>query len=172
MLRGINVGRAKRVAMADLRLVYEQVGYGEVRTLLNSGNVVFTGPESLGGDAAAGLERALAERTGVSSTVVLLSAAELAAMVADNPLTSVATDPARLLVVVPARASGLEPVRALVGRDWAPEALAVGSRAAYLWCPVGVLASRLPTAVEAACPDVVTTRSWTTVRKLHTSLAG
>jgi len=42
LLRGINVGRAKRVAMADLRTLVESLGYREVSTLLNSGNVVFT----------------------------------------------------------------------------------------------------------------------------------
>ena len=41
LLRGINVGRAKRVAMADLRALFEQLGFGDVRTLLNSGNVGF-----------------------------------------------------------------------------------------------------------------------------------
>jgi uncharacterized protein (DUF1697 family) len=44
LIRGINVGRAKRVAMADLRALVESLGYGEVKTLLNSGNVVFTAP--------------------------------------------------------------------------------------------------------------------------------
>ena len=46
LLRGINVGKAKRVAMAELRALVEKLGYGDVRTLLNSGNVVFsTEPE-------------------------------------------------------------------------------------------------------------------------------
>ena len=44
LLRGINVGTAKRVAMADLRALVEGLGYGDVSTLLNSGNVVFTVP--------------------------------------------------------------------------------------------------------------------------------
>jgi len=44
LIRGINVGRAKRVAMAELREAVAALGYGGVRTLLNSGNVVFTAP--------------------------------------------------------------------------------------------------------------------------------
>ena len=44
LLRGINVGKAKRIAMADLKTLMERLGYREVRTLLNSGNVVFTAP--------------------------------------------------------------------------------------------------------------------------------
>ena len=42
LLRGINVGRAKRVEMAILRDLFTSLGYGDVCTLLNSGNVVFT----------------------------------------------------------------------------------------------------------------------------------
>jgi uncharacterized protein (DUF1697 family) len=52
LLRGINVGRAKRVAMADLRSLVEDLGYGEVGTLLNSGNVVFTTSAVTAGNAA------------------------------------------------------------------------------------------------------------------------
>lgn len=46
LLRGINVGSAKRVAMSDLRALMEELGFTDVRTLLNSGNVVFSGPKA------------------------------------------------------------------------------------------------------------------------------
>jgi uncharacterized protein (DUF1697 family) len=60
LLRGINVGRAKRVAMADLRELVESLGYREVRTLLNSGNVVFTVPSGVRGDSARRIEDGIA----------------------------------------------------------------------------------------------------------------
>ena len=135
LIRGINVGHAKRVAMADLRALVEGLGYGDVRTLLNSGNVLFTALGVAPGDAAAHIERALEERLGVSARVTVLSAAELAAAVADNPLLEVADNPSRLMVAVlanPADRTRLEP---LLAQDWAPEALALGARVAYLWCP-------------------------------------
>ena len=78
LIRGINVGRAKRVAMADLRSLVEDLGYSNVCTLLNSGNVVFT---ALGGSAvnlAPGIEEALVTKLGVSAKVIVLTAAELA----------------------------------------------------------------------------------------------
>jgi uncharacterized protein (DUF1697 family) len=62
LLRGINVGRAKRVAMADLRALVESLGYGDARTLLNSGNVVFAVPAAAKGDAASRIEKSLATR--------------------------------------------------------------------------------------------------------------
>ena len=166
LLRGINVGRAKRVAMADLRALVEKLGYGDVRTLLNSGNVVFTMTRAGKGDAAADIERALAARLGVSARVVVLSAAEIDVVVADHPLRRVADNPSRLMVAVPleAKPSQLTP---LSKQDWAPEALAIGKRVAYLWCPGGIIESRLAKAVGRAFGDQITIRNWGTITKLH-----
>jgi uncharacterized protein (DUF1697 family) len=171
LLRGINVGKAKRVSMADLKALVEGLGYRDVRTLLNSGNVVFTArakPEA----AAARIEKALAERTGVSARVTVLTAAELAAAVAENPLLQIADDPTRLLVAVVNDPAYRTRVLPLMEQDWAPERLGVGTRVAYLWCPDGILASRLSAAVGRALGDGVTARNWATVLKLHNLVGG
>lgn len=166
LFRGINVGKAKRIGMADLKAIVEELGHRDVRTLLNSGNVIFTArakPQA----AAVRIEKALVERTGVSARVTVLTAAELAAAVAENPLQEVADNPSRLLVAVfntPADRARVEP---LLKEDWRPERLAVGTRVAYLWCPDGILASRLLAAVGKAVGDAVTARNWATVLKLH-----
>ncbi len=97
LIRGINVGRAKRVAMADLRLLFESLGYRRVQTLLNSGNVILEG-SGKARDEASRVEHALLERLGISDRVTLFTAAELAAAVAGNPLREIAEDPSRLLV--------------------------------------------------------------------------
>jgi uncharacterized protein (DUF1697 family) len=168
LIRGVNVGRAKRVAMADLRALVESLGYTDVRTLLNSGNVVFTGPRASPGDAAARIEKAIATRLGVAARVTVLTAAEIAAAATDNPLLGVADDPSRLLVAVLADPADRSLLKRLDRRDWAPEALAVGARVAYLWCPEGVLASRLWEAVGRVLGGAVTTRNWATFTRLHT----
>lgn len=167
LLRGINVGRAKRVAMADLRALIEELGYSDVRTLLNSGNVVFTAPGVKPGDAAARIEEALPRRTGVSSRITVLTAEELAAAVRENPLLDVAGDPTRLLVSVLNSTADRRRLEPLQQQDWAPEVLALGTRVAYIWCPDGLLASKLPEAVGKALGDAVTTRNWATLTKLH-----
>jgi len=167
LIRGINVGRAKRVAMADLRALIEDLGYSNVRTLLNSGNVVFTVPRPAAGDAAAGLEKAIAKRLGVSARVTVLTAAELAAVVTENPLLKVADNPSRLLVAVLRNPAGQRKLEPLMKQDWAPEALAIGRRVAYLWCPGGILDSRLAEAVNRVLGDAVTARNWATVLKLY-----
>lgn len=164
LLRGINVGRAKRVAMADLRLLIAGLGYSDVHTLLNSGNVLFNCTDAAH-TAAKRISDALVEQLGISSLVVVLTSAELVAVVEQNTLPAV-DDASRLLVVVPANSADLAKLAPLRGQDWTPEALAVGERAAYLWCLEGVLASRLPGAVEKAVGHAVTTRNWATMTKL------
>jgi uncharacterized protein (DUF1697 family) len=167
LIRGINVGRAKRVAMADLRALVEDLGYRDVRTLLNSGNVVFSAPTSARKSSAGRIEKAITARLGISARVTVLTAAELDAVVAGNPLGEVATDPSRLLVTIlidPAHRKHLLPLQR---QDWAPEVLAVGTRVAYLWCPPGMLESRLVTAVNRVLGDGATTRNWATLTKLR-----
>jgi uncharacterized protein (DUF1697 family) len=167
LLRGINVGRAKRVAMADLRTLLTDLGYSDVTTLLNSGNVVFTAPNSTTSASAARIEAALAAELGVTSRVTVLDAAEMADVVAENALLEIADDPSRLLVVVPTNPADRRLLEPLLNQDWAPEALAVGTRAAYIWCAAGILASRLAATVGRVLGDAATTRNWATISKLH-----
>ena len=166
LLRGINVGKAKRIAMADLRRLFETLGYQDVRTLLNSGNVVYTAPGA-GADDAARIEDALTKRLGVSARVAVLSGSDVIEAVRGNPLKSVADDPARLLVAVPRDTRGTARLKPLLRERWAPEALALGKRVAYLWCVRGILDSRLWTAVERTLDKEVTARNLATMTKLR-----
>lgn len=170
LLRGINVGRAKRVAMADLRALMADLGYGAVRTVLNSGNVVYRNAQDTSAAAAVRIEQALGERLGVSARVTVITAHELARVVAANPLLEMADNPSRLLVAFMLDADDCRKLEPLLATDWSPEALALGERVAYLWCPTGVLASRLPVAVGAALGEGTTTRNWATVQKLYALL--
>ena len=167
LLRGINVGRAKRVAMADLRQIVEGLGYANVRSLLNSGNVVFHADATAAAAAAAAIEEALVLKLGVASRVIVLDSDELAAIVAANPLLDVADNHSRLMVFVlgdPAQRARLE---ALAEQDWGCEQLALGERAAYIWCPEGVLDSAPALALGKQLGDGTTSRNWNTLMKLH-----
>jgi uncharacterized protein (DUF1697 family) len=166
LLRGINVGKAKRVAMGDLRALVESLGYEDVRTLLNSGNVVFTVPAKRGGDPAARIESALENRLGVASRIIVLTSREVAEIVGVNPLAKVADHPSRLLIMVLSDAAARGRVEPLVGRRWQPEALALGARAAYLWCPKGSIDSPLMAAVGRAVGEAGTVRNFATMTKL------
>ena len=167
LLRGINVGKAKRVAMADLRQVIESLGYSNARTLLNSGNAVFESSRALRKNAAEELREAVANKTGVSSRFILRSDAELAATVKANTLLKQATDPTRLFALFLADPSGMDKAAPLLKQTWKPEAVATGPQVLYIWCPNGLLESRAMEAFGKALGDGVTVRNWSTVEKIH-----
>jgi uncharacterized protein (DUF1697 family) len=166
LLRGVNVGRAKRVAMADLRKLVESLGARDVRTLLNSGNVVFTLPKGDAGAFASRLEDGLANKLGVTASVTTIAAADLAAIVKANPLRGADEAPSRFLVSFFRRPADRAKLTPLARRPWDPDELAVGPRAAYVRCSSGLLESKLAAAVGKALGDGVTSRNWATVLKL------
>jgi uncharacterized protein (DUF1697 family) len=166
LLRGINVGRNKRVAMADLRAVIESLGYTNARTLLNSGNAFFSTSKVLRGTAAEELRKALEQKTGVSSRFTLRSADELAATVKANPLLDVADDHTRLFAAFVTDPADMTKVKPLAKQAWKPEAIALGPNVVYIWCPNGLLESKAQVAVGKALGDGVTVRNWATVMKL------
>lgn len=172
LLRGINVGKAKRIAMADLRKLVEALGYSDVRTLLNSGNVVFSVPAKLRGDPAPGIEAAIVKRLGISSKVIVLSAEKVATIVRQNPLADVADNPSRLFVMVLAKSFAMGGFKPLENRRYEPEILAVRGRAAFIWCPNGVTKSRLIAAVNGLVGDKGTVRNIATMTKLRVMMAG
>ena len=107
------------------------------------------------------------EELGVSAPVTALSAADFSTVVSENPVIEIAENPSRLLVAFLMDSAGRARLEPLTGEDWGAEAFALGSHAAYLWCPDGVLQSRLPEAVERALGKAVTIRNWRTVMKIH-----
>ena len=172
LLRGINVGRNKRVAMADLRTLIEGLGYGDVRTLLNSGNVVFTAPKSASKDAGAKIEKAMVTKLGVSSKITILDVSTLADAITKHPFGKVADNPSLLLVAVLASPTDRSILAPLAKQKWSPEALAVGDRVAWLWCPNGQAQSPLAIAAWKALGDRVTARNMATMLKLQAMVEG
>ena len=166
LLRGINVGKARRISMTDLRAVFEALGYRDVRTLLNSGNVVFTSRDDPK-TAAARVEKRLTAHVGFSARVTVLAAAELAEELDANPLRHATEEPSRFLVAVLADPADRARVAPLAKTAWGKEALAVGRRVVYLWCSDGILESPAADAVNRALADGVTARNWTTMCKLR-----
>jgi uncharacterized protein (DUF1697 family) len=157
--------------MKSLRELVSALGYGSVRTLLNSGNVVFASPGGTPQVAASRIEKALITELGVSARVTVITAAELAAVIAENPLMKYADNPSRLLVALlknPADRSKLVP---LSKQEWGKDVLGIGSLAAYLWCAEGVIESKLSEAVNRLLGDAVTSRNWATILKLHAMAA-
>lgn len=163
--RGINVGRAKRLAMADLRDLLHSLGATEVKTLLNSGNAVFNSPRRI---SAGTLRAAVLDQLGVDAAVILKTAAEWAAIATTQPLPE-AHDPSRLLVAVTQDAATLQATAGLPAASG--EAFALTPHAAYLWCGNGILDSKAAVALLKHLGDGGTTRNWATVGKLQGLIA-
>lgn len=158
--RGINVGKAKRLAMADLKAVLTELGASDVKTLLNSGNAVFDTKHKLSADK---IRAAVRERLGVDAAVIVKTAAEWAAIAAGHGIDG-ADDASRLLVAVTADAAALQAVAALATQG--DERVAVTPHAAYLWCAHGILESKAAVALLKQLGEAGTTRNWATVGKL------
>jgi uncharacterized protein (DUF1697 family) len=152
--------------MADLRRLFQSLGFQDVCTLLNSGNIVLSSATRRRAEVLAQIKESLASRLGLTVPVVLLSADEVAAVVGDNPFARRATNPSRLLVVIPLAPSGMQRLRPLQKERWAPEALGLGTRAAYLLCARGVAKSPLWAAVERSLGGEGTARNIATMNKL------
>jgi uncharacterized protein (DUF1697 family) len=92
LIRGINVGRAKRISMSDLRALFVDLRFLNVRTLLNSGNVLFRSPRPNVVKLAPAIEAAISEQCGFSARVTVIRAEDLARIIRENPLLKLATD--------------------------------------------------------------------------------
>ena len=172
LLRGVNLGAKRRVAMPRLREIVEAAGYGGVRTYLQSGNLVLDGearPEQLEADLAS----LIAAEFGFEVPVLVRTREELAGVVENDPFAGVANDPARYQVSFLSAAPEPSAVRALEAADVAPERVAVHGREVYAWHPDGVGRSRLAALITEKRLGVgVTARNWKTVTALLELAAG
>ncbi len=154
--------------MAELRALVEDLGYNEVRTLLNSGNIVFSARKADPREAALRIEKALEAKLDISARVTVISAKELADVVAVNPLGKVADNPSRLLVRILGDPADRVKLAEIAKRDWEKERIELGAaRALYMWMPQGVTKSKLNAAVSKSLGDRVTSRNWATMLKLR-----
>ena len=168
LIRGINVGRANRVAMSDLRDLIAELGHTNVRTLLNSGNVLFQSERASGvAKIGAEIEAAIAATCGFSAAVTVITAQDLGRIVDENPLLHAVDDHARHLVAFVTHPNHLEVLRPMLAQSWKPDALAITERTAYLWCSTGILDSKLLKTFSRMAGATVTTRNWATVLKLQ-----
>jgi uncharacterized protein (DUF1697 family) len=177
LLRGINVGGRSMVTMADLRALLEMLHFENVRSILQSGNLVFDTPhpplrgtlsrgERGDKDIEALLEKESKKRLGLETDFFVRSAKELAAIIDANPFPKEAkNDPGRLVVLfLKGSGDGKALQKAIKDRE-----IARGEgRQIYVYYPDGQGRSRLTNAIiEKTLGTRVTARNWNTVLKLH-----
>jgi uncharacterized protein (DUF1697 family) len=166
LFRGINVGKAKRIAMADLRVLLGKLGFTGVQTLLNSGNAVFTAPAEPAGALADRIRQAVHKKLGVDALVIVKSGKDIADIIKGNAIGRVATDASRLLVAMTNEPKKLGSLKKLAQSEWGDKRLHIGRHAAYVWCANGILESKAAAALLGGL-GIGTTRNWATLEKIH-----
>jgi uncharacterized protein (DUF1697 family) len=167
LLRGINVGGHKKVPMADLRAALADAGFEDVKTYVQSGNVALTAKERSPAKVGRRVEQAIEKAFGFDVAVVVRSREEIAALIEDDPLGDVATNPTYRVVVFLADKLDRERLADVDPEQFAPEAFALRDYEIVMWAPDGQRDSKLvKTLTEKRSGVVGTARNWKTVLKL------
>ena len=173
LLRGINVGGRHKLLMRELAEMFVEAGCEDVRTYIQSGNVVFRAAPSLPDCLSARITTAIAASHGYQIPVVIRTAADLARVVRGNPLLADGADPTKLHVGFlaeapdPAKVARLDPDRS------PPDAFVVRGDEVYLHFPNGVARSKLTNNyLDRTLGTVSTIRNWRTVCRLNEMASG
>jgi uncharacterized protein (DUF1697 family) len=143
LLRGINLGGRNRLPMEQLRGLFEEAGCEDVRSYIQSGNVVFHAPPDLARRVPGRIKDAVAEQYGLDVPVILRSGDELASAAAENPFLKQGADERGLHVMFLSEEPEPEHVEALDPNRSPGDAFVVRGREIYLHCPIGVARSKL-----------------------------
>jgi len=166
LLRGINVGGKNILPMKDLARLFADAGCANVRTYIQSGNVIFekpAGAHKLAGVVAANIEK----RFGFRVPVILRSYEQLRKTIRDNPFLPAVADQRWLHVYFLADAPNTAAIAGLDPARGAPDAYHVRGQEIYLHLPNGMARSKLTNAYfDSKLPTICTARNWATVLKL------
>jgi uncharacterized protein (DUF1697 family) len=168
LLRAINVGGRNIVSMSNLRVFMEALRFIEVRTLLQTGNVVFSGSATKGATLEAMLEREAEQRLQLATTFVVRTAREWDATIADNPFPKEATsDPAHVVVLFLKHAPQPSAVEGLRAAIKGPEIIQTVGKQLYVVYPEGIGRSKLTNKlIEDKLATRGTARNWNTMLKI------
>lgn len=168
LLRGINVGGANKIAMAELRALLTALGFLDVSTHLQSGNVVFRAPGTEPAQAAAAIEAAISRHLDMSIAAIARTGEQMRRIASDHPLADVASNPSRMLVVFLSAAAERTLVAQVQEERFAPDRFVAAEQEIYVWAPNGVSETKLTYAFwEKQLGVVATARNWNTVQRLY-----
>jgi uncharacterized protein (DUF1697 family) len=167
LLRGVNVGGRGKLSMPELVGAFESLGHEDVRTYIQSGNVVFRSRRADAGRVSAALERAIAESFGLETKVILRTHSELEAIAAGSPFAEAPHVVFLDRAPKPAAAAALDPERSPGDR------FAVAGREVYLSLANGAGGTKLTLDwLERGLGVAGTQRNWNTLLKLIELTAG
>jgi uncharacterized protein (DUF1697 family) len=172
LLRGINVGGKNKLPMKQLVALFETAGCSDVRSYIQSGNVVFTADAALARRIASHIAAAIHDRHGLTVPVVMRSAEELQAVASGNPFLGAGVDPKQLHVGFLAEEPSRSAIAALDPDRSPPDRFELRGRELYLHCPNGMARTKLTNAYfDAKLATTSTMRNWRTVLKVREMLS-
>ncbi|MBV9129487.1 MAG: DUF1697 domain-containing protein [Verrucomicrobia bacterium] len=168
LLRAVNVGGQKQAIMAELRTLLTELGFSDVHSILQTGNLVFRGGARTGDDLEDFLEKETAKRLDLQTDFFVRPQEEWKRIIAHNPFPEEAKrDPAHLVVMFLKRAPSKQQVEALHAALRGPEMVSAKDRQAYIVYPNGIGRSPLTsTLLERKFGTRGTARNWNTILKL------
>jgi len=170
ILRGINVGGRKKIKMADLTILYEQLGFQDVVTYIQSGNVGFKTAVNQEDELIAMIQQAIEAQYGFQVPVQIRTNQEMQAIIDNCPFSSLdlVENGTKVLVTFLASVPSTEKIEAVMEYVIAPEELVVRGREIYLHCPNGYGRTKLSNQfLERKLKVTATTRNWRSVQKLY-----
>lgn len=170
LLRGINVGGHAKVPMAQLREECEALGWAEVVTYVNSGNVVFRVKAGAGGTASleSALEARVAKRFGLEVPILVRSSEDWTKLAESNPFSAECVEHANLVHLCVAKGPLRKDVVADLRARSTGERIERVGEALWIYFANGAGRSKLtPASIDKAAGSRVTARNWRTVQKLR-----
>ena len=167
-IRGINVGGHKKIKMADLRDLYQQLGFHDPRTLLQSGNVIFEAEETDLALVGARIEAGIGEQFGFEAQALLRTPQSFRAALADHPFTAEQLERgSHAMIVFLSGAPDESAVAALRENNAGRETIAATADSLYVFYTDGVARSKLDTKrIERSLGMVASARNWNTCQRL------
>jgi len=168
LLRGINVGGNKKIKMAELKALYESLGFTDVKTLLQSGNVVFKGANADTDPIGQQIEASIRKQFGFESKIIMRSADEWRMVVARHPFSAEQlAEPGKILVTFLQSEPDDESLATLQATHNGPEVIHSSGQELYIFYPEGMGRSKLDNGfIERKLGCVATGRNWNTVNKI------
>jgi len=170
ILRGINVGGNRKILMKDLKVLFEKLGFAEVETYIQSGNVVFESDQKLStADLEVKIQQAITEPFGFDVPVIVRTADEWAKSIGNNPFwKEKEADIDRLHLTCLKEFPSLELIEKIKSFQFLPDRYEIIGKDVFIFCAAGYGTSKLTNPFfESKLKVPATTRNWKTVMKLH-----
>lgn len=167
LLRGINVSGQKKIKMAHLKSLFEETGFKNVSTYIQSGNVFFTSAEKISNKIENKITLAIKKKYGFEVPVIVVTSDYIEKILKNNPFIKKKTDIERLYVTFLSEKPSEENINKLGAVNYSPEEYFIDQKIIYLHYPNGFGKARLSNNLfENKLKVTATSRNWKTVNKL------